>query len=322
MRKVFVTLCIVLVVISIFLPAAKLYADSGQTLDSVVELVKKMVAQGKSRDEIARTVTEIVDKRVVNVNSWERLTEWRNIFDFVPGIDNPKEDEFSKFRARGMPEYTETAKWVWDSQYGQCEECANLAYYILKKAGVKENVRILSTSAGASGHAFVVWGLKDGADPTNPKTWGNNARVVDGWAGTTLTGDEAYKSGSYSSGGKEKITDQTKAYDKTAAVWKVDPSPDIIDALLSKCFIATAAYGTPTAREIDILRQFRDQVMMTNTFGNDLVHFYYEISPPLAEFIAEHETLRTIVREFILDPVVEIVRITRCFWTGVSYTGN
>lgn len=62
------------------------------------------------------------------------------------------------------------------------------------------------------------------------------------------------------------------------------------------CFIATAAYGTPMAEEIDVLRQFRDEYLLTNPVGQALVELYYEISPPVAEFIEEHPALKPIVR--------------------------
>jgi hypothetical protein len=69
------------------------------------------------------------------------------------------------------------------------------------------------------------------------------------------------------------------------------------------CFIATAAYGTPMAKEIAILREFRDKYLMTNPVGKGLVEFYYRVSPPIAEFITEHPGLKPIVRVGLL-PVV------------------
>jgi hypothetical protein len=71
----------------------------------------------------------------------------------------------------------------------------------------------------------------------------------------------------------------------------------------SRCFIATAAYGTPMAEEIQILRQFRDGCLLTNPAGKALVDLYYRVSPPLAEFITEHPGLKPVVRA-VLAPAV------------------
>ncbi len=72
------------------------------------------------------------------------------------------------------------------------------------------------------------------------------------------------------------------------------------------CFIATAAYGTPMADEVVTLCGFRDAHLLTNPAGKRLVSFYYKVSPPIAEFIAKHESLKSMVR-FILKPVVKLV---------------
>jgi hypothetical protein len=70
------------------------------------------------------------------------------------------------------------------------------------------------------------------------------------------------------------------------------------------CFIATAAYGTPMAEEIQILRELRDKHLLTNSLGKGLVEFYYKVSPPMAEFISEHPTLKPIVRAALLPAVL------------------
>lgn len=71
----------------------------------------------------------------------------------------------------------------------------------------------------------------------------------------------------------------------------------------SGCFIATAAYGSALDPRLDRLREFRDRFLVTNRPGRAVVRFYYNNSPPLADFIASRDWLRTIVRG-LLTPVV------------------
>jgi hypothetical protein len=80
------------------------------------------------------------------------------------------------------------------------------------------------------------------------------------------------------------------------------------------CFIATAAYGTETAGELDILRDFRDRVLLKNTLGSGFVMTYYRLSPPVADFISNNGFLRTIVREVFIDPVVSLLQWSQDLW--------
>jgi len=82
------------------------------------------------------------------------------------------------------------------------------------------------------------------------------------------------------------------------------------------CFIATAAYGTDTAKELDILREFRDAVLLPNSLGVRLVSLYYRTSPPIANFISQHEILRTAVRVGFVDPIVKILTWTHDLWSA------
>jgi hypothetical protein len=67
-------------------------------------------------------------------------------------------------------------------------------------------------------------------------------------------------------------------------------------ATSSPCCTATAAFGTPIAREIGALREFRDEYLLTNRMGTVLVDLYYTVSPPIADFITEHASLKPMVR--------------------------
>jgi hypothetical protein len=71
----------------------------------------------------------------------------------------------------------------------------------------------------------------------------------------------------------------------------------------SSCFIATAAFGSTMAPDVVLLRQFRDNWLLTNAPGRAFVSFYYHVSPPMAAYIAGHEGLRTATR-VVLTPLV------------------
>ena len=66
------------------------------------------------------------------------------------------------------------------------------------------------------------------------------------------------------------------------------------------CFIATAAYGSYQAPHVRILRQFRDQFLLTNAPGRVFVDLYYTYSPPVARLIASSETARAVTRVLLL----------------------
>lgn len=80
--------------------------------------------------------------------------------------------------------------------------------------------------------------------------------------------------------------------------------PELVSGILKKdkCFIATAAYGSLFDSKVQDLRKFRDRVLLTNRVGALFVKWYYENSPPLAQWISDKEQVRAFVR-VILWPV-------------------
>jgi len=71
------------------------------------------------------------------------------------------------------------------------------------------------------------------------------------------------------------------------------------------CFIATAIYGSPIAKEITILREFRDRFLLNNHWGKKIVDLYYRYSPTLARFISQSEKLRSTAR-LLMYPLIGV----------------
>ena len=74
------------------------------------------------------------------------------------------------------------------------------------------------------------------------------------------------------------------------------------------CFIATACYGDYDSAQVLILRKYRDEILLHTYTGRTIVKFYYLLSPPIARFIEESDTLKYIIRKYLLNPFVSMIQ--------------
>ncbi len=79
----------------------------------------------------------------------------------------------------------------------------------------------------------------------------------------------------------------------------------------SRCFIATAAFGSELAIHVQFLREFRDEVVLKSKMKQQfetLLSFYYLLSPPLANKMWQNRAVRDIVKYSIVYPVIGVTK--------------
>lgn len=75
----------------------------------------------------------------------------------------------------------------------------------------------------------------------------------------------------------------------------------------SSCYIATMAYGSSEHRNVLILREFRDNILLKSYLGTKFTEAYYKISPLLVKKLHKHKTTNQLIR-FFLDFVIKLIK--------------
>jgi len=79
---------------------------------------------------------------------------------------------------------------------------------------------------------------------------------------------------------------------------------------LSGCFIATAAYGSAMAPDVDAMRRVRDRLRPASTMFAVATDLYYRAGPAAAAVLGRSDTARALVRS-LLAPVGTISTLVR-----------
>jgi hypothetical protein len=74
------------------------------------------------------------------------------------------------------------------------------------------------------------------------------------------------------------------------------------------CFVATAAYGSLMANDVELLRRTRDLMLRRSVLGELFVTTYYTFGPAVAGVIGESDLLRASARD-VLAPIIAWVRM-------------
>jgi hypothetical protein len=169
-------------------------------------------------------------------------------------------------------------------------------------------------SAPASASAkdvLLAWDRLDGNAAGYKVYWGQSSRAYD------YSADAGTRTDFIVRGLQGGITYYfaTTAYDSNhnesdfsdEAVLTTSTAPSGSSVSKAGCFIATAAYGSNFAPEVQALRDFRDAHLITNPAGRLLVNAYYGISPAIADFIRDSTFLRALTR-WILSFVVYAIK--------------
>jgi hypothetical protein len=81
--------------------------------------------------------------------------------------------------------------------------------------------------------------------------------------------------------------------------------------IVKGCFIATAAMGSELPPHVQLLRDFRDDILLQSRYKKkfeNLLDRYYQFSPPIARVMQENPLVNQILRYLLVFPIVFGIR--------------
>ena len=77
----------------------------------------------------------------------------------------------------------------------------------------------------------------------------------------------------------------------------------------SACYIATICYKDSMSAEVVKFREFRDEILRYSYFGKKFINFYYNYAENLSKKLAKQNSINTLIRIFVLNPIYLCVKL-------------
>lgn len=219
--------------------------------------------------------------------------------------------------------YQVKASWEGDNTYSGATSSAAAVSVTVAKISTTISCSV-SPSEVTEGSSVTVSGSISPAlsGKTVTLTYEKTDRTPPLFTRTVTTGSD----GSYSDVYKPDATGSWSV----SASWEGDSTHDSSTSLKKSftvkkkgiCLIATATYGSELSPEVQFLRVFRDNTVLTTFAGSCFMTvfngFYYSISPSVASTISGNEALRGVM-QVILCPLMGILHLSSAAFSLFSF---
>jgi hypothetical protein len=208
MKSSLILITTVLAVVS----TASISSAADFTLPDMVNRVKEMLADGKSKADIANYINTTVDAKLIALN--RHTDDERNTLnDQEYNIRKAAFDAWSdKGDTFGADNPFSAAHWVWENGFGHCQEHAHTVFHTLIMA-LEDGENIGELVCGD--HAYVMWGIPDGFEgyPTISDIQGwPDAYLIDPWHGKVIAAKDLGRMDWYQTKGGLKDIERLTAY--------------------------------------------------------------------------------------------------------------
>lgn len=158
-----------------------------RTAEAVLREFKQEHPYLRSNTFVQTRITENLDKPYLKA-LYDGLKRLQNKNDSI--VSNLRKDMNASLLATKEDYLLLEKQLLKKAHAGNCDECADMIQYALQKQNIKNHIGVQKVALKAydgiyysnhKAHAFNIIGLKKTADLANPKTWGNNAVIIDGW---------------------------------------------------------------------------------------------------------------------------------------------